>query len=188
MGKNSTLNNGRANRLGPPDDDSGPLSTAAASPWHCTICQQRVRHHTKERGGDRITANSRKHRIIVYLEQALIEAKELELDGDVVGLIDSGQALTVVMASDVRQCCPEWVRQTCERTAKTKHPIGKKFGRDWIIVTKRLLNLIKRTEGEDARNAAEVRAKKYGYEPCCACEIVETKLGLHSDQFARRTG
>jgi hypothetical protein len=135
-----------------------------------------------------MTDNSRKHRLIVYLEQALTEAKELEPDGDVVSLIDSGQALTVEMASDVRRCCPEWVRQACERTAKTKHPIGKKFGRDWIIVTKRLLDLIEQTEGKAARNAAEVRAKKYGYEPCSACETVETKLGWHSDQSARRTG
>ena len=113
-----------------------------------------------------MTDNSRKHRIIAYLEKALTEAKELEPDGDVIGLVDSGQALTVEMAADVRKCCPEWIRQTCERTAETKHAIGKKLGRDWIIVTKRLLDLIERTEGKGARDDAEVRAKKHGYEPC----------------------
>jgi hypothetical protein len=119
-----------------------------------------------------MTGNSRKHKIIAYLEtiiayleQVLTEVKKFALDGDVVGLIESGRALTVDMAADVRHCCPEWIRQTCERTAKTTHPIGKKLGRDWIVVTERLLDLIERTEGKGARDDAEARAKKYGYEP-----------------------
>jgi hypothetical protein len=144
------------------DDGSGPLSTAAHS---LAPSYQANKAAILEERGVRMTDNSRKRRIIACLEQALTQAKELELDGDVVGLVDSGEALTVDMAAYVRQCCPEWIRQTCERLAETKHSIGTKIGRDWIIVTKRLLDLIGRTEGKDARGAAEARATKYGYKP-----------------------
>lgn len=108
-----------------------------------------------------MTDSSLKRRIIVMLEHALAELKQLETGNDVMVLIRAGHALTIDMAADIRQCCGEWVRQLCERTEAMKQPIGIKFGRDWIIVTDRLLHWIEQNEGPHARTAAEERAKKY---------------------------
>lgn len=108
-----------------------------------------------------MTDNSPKHRIIADLERALVDLKRLESSNDVMVHIRAGHALTIDMAADIRQCCGEWMRQLCERTEAMKQPIGIKFGRDWIVVTDRLLYWIEKNDGSPARAAAEERAKKY---------------------------
>jgi hypothetical protein len=102
-----------------------------------------------------MTDDSLKHKIIERLEQALTDLKQLETSDDLERLIRARHLLTVDMAAEIRECSGEWIRRLCEKTAANGHPIGVKIGRDWIIVTNRLLNLIERTEDSHARRVAE---------------------------------
>jgi hypothetical protein len=107
-----------------------------------------------------MTDDSRKHSIIAKLEQALADLKQLETHDDLERLFRAKLVLTVGMASDVRECSSEWMRRLCEKTAAIGRPIGFKIGRDWIIITNRLLDRIERTKGKHARLEAEDKLAK----------------------------
>lgn len=102
-----------------------------------------------------MTDNSLKHNIIAKLEGALADLKKLETHDDFEKLIRAKLLLTVNMAAEIRECSGECIRRLCEKTAAIGDPIGYKLGRDWIIVTNRMLDRIERTEDMHARRVAE---------------------------------
>jgi hypothetical protein len=99
--------------------------------------------------------NSLKHTISAKIEQALTDLKQLETSDDLERLIRVRHLLTVEMAAEIRECSTEWMRRLCEKTHAKGQPIAVKIGRDWIIVTNRLLDLVERTEGRHARLVVE---------------------------------
>jgi len=61
------------------------------------------------------------------IDRILANVRQLERDGDVIGLVRAGSVLTLDQAADIWQCSDEKVRKECEKP--TPEPIGVKFAR-----------------------------------------------------------
>jgi hypothetical protein len=99
--------------------------------------------------------------ILAHLERILADLRRYERDGDAISLRRAGGLLSIKEAADVWRRCREKIRKDCEIADAANDPLGFKIGPNWIIVTARLLDWIKRTDTEDAWSDACRRAKKY---------------------------
>src|SRR5262249_48260461 len=101
-----------------------------------------------------------KHSIIIRLEEAVDDLKQLEIHDDLDELFRANFWLTLDVAAEVRVCSSECIRRLCTKTEAAGNPIAFKAGRDWILITSRWLTWIEQNEGRKARREVQDRLAK----------------------------